>query len=85
NNLYICKKIFIMTTAYHIKANELSVDFINALKTLFRDKDLFITVEAEMDETEYLLASEANRKMLLSRIKDVEKGKNMVTVNLNDL
>ncbi len=74
-----------MTTAYHIKANELSVDFVNALKTLFRDKDLFITVETEKDETEYLLASKANRKMLLSRIKDVREGKNLAIVKLKDL
>ena len=74
-----------MITAYHIKANELSVDFINALKTLFKDKDLVITVEAEMDETEYLFASEANRKMLLSRIKDVKENKNLVSVNIKNL
>ena len=74
-----------MTTAYHIKASELSVDFINALSTLFGNKDLFITVEAEMDETEFLFASEANRKMLLTRLKDVQEGKNLVKVNLQDL
>lgn len=63
-----------MTTTYHLSANELSVDFIKSLKSLYKGKKIAITVEAEMDETEYLLASEANKKALLESIKQVEKG-----------
>ena len=74
-----------MTTTYHLSANDLTADFLKSLRTLYKGKTISITVEAEMDETEYLLASEANRKVLLRRIKDVQEGENLIPVNLKDL
>jgi hypothetical protein len=41
---------------------------------MYKGKTISITVEPEMDETEYLLSSEANRKMLLESIKQAENG-----------
>ncbi|MCL6100916.1 MAG: hypothetical protein M1292_00265 [Bacteroidetes bacterium] len=63
-----------MTTTYHLSANDLSVDFLKSLKSMYKGKTISITVEPEMDETEYLLSSEANRKMLLESIKQAENG-----------
>jgi len=63
-----------MTTTYHLSANDLSVDFLKSLKSMYKGKTISITVEPEMDETEYLLSSDANRKMLLESIKQVENG-----------
>jgi prevent-host-death family protein len=37
----------------------------------------------EQDETEYLMASEANRKQLLKAIEDVKAGKNLITPPAN--
>ena len=74
-----------MYTEFRLNANQLDIKFLNSLKALFKDKTISIIVEEEMDETEYLLASEANRKMLLNRIKDVQEGKNMLGVTLKDL
>ena len=74
-----------MTTTYHLSANDLTTDFLKSLRTLYKGKTISITVETEMDETEYLLASEANRKVLHRRIKDVQEGKNLIPVNLKDL
>ena len=70
-----------METAYHIPANELSIDFVKAVKSLFKGKNLFITVADEMDETEYLLSNEANRKMLEKSIQQIESG-NTVKVKI---
>lgn len=63
-----------MTTTYHLSANDLSGDFLKSIKSLYKGKAISITVESEMDETEYLLASEPNRKMLLESIKQAERG-----------
>ncbi len=63
-----------MTTTYHLSANELSEDILNSIKSLYKGKTISITVEPEMDETEYLLSSEANRKILLESIKQAENG-----------
>lgn len=71
---YLCNKYFIMTTTYHLSANDLSEDFLKSLKSMYKGKTISITVEAEMDETEYLLSSEANRKFLVESMKQAEKG-----------
>ena len=41
--------------------------------------------EKEKDETEYLIKSEANRKCLLEAIENVEKGRNLVVLDLDNL
>ena len=52
---------------------------------MFKGKKISIVIEDYQDETEYLLASEANQKTLKERIKDVENGEHTVKVNLEDL
>lgn len=50
-----------MQTVYRLKADELNQQFLDALKTLFEDKEIEIIV-TEVDETAYLMQSKANRK-----------------------
>lgn len=51
------------------------------IKELFKgSRRIAITVEEELDETEYLLRSEANRAMLEQSMKEAELGK---TVKVN--
>ena len=54
-----------MYTTFHLDTtSELNTDFLKAIKTLFKNQRISVTVEAEMDETEYLMSSEANRLFL---------------------
>jgi hypothetical protein len=54
----------------------------NALKTIF---DAFnIKYEKELDETEHLISTEANRKALDESIKQIAEGKG-VKVSMEDL
>ena len=64
-----------MYATYRLKAEELTEDFVKILKESFRDKEIEITVQEAMDETEYLLSTEANRKHLLKAIEDLKSGK----------
>ena len=73
-----------MTTTFELNANELDTRFIKAIKTLFGDRKIKVTVDVEMDETEYLLRSEANRKALLESIKQAKNGE-FVRINLDEL
>lgn len=71
-----------MYTEFHIKASDLDEKFLKRIKALFKSsKKISITVEEEPDETEYLLRSEANRKMLEQSIKEAESG-NLIKVNI---
>jgi hypothetical protein len=65
-----------MYTEFHIKPEEIDEKFIQKIKSLFKkSKKVSIVVEDEPDETEYLLRSEANRKMLKKSAKEAKKGK----------
>lgn len=73
-----------MHTTYRLNTNELDEKFIQSLKALFKDKDIEIMV-SEVDETAYLLRSEANRERLLKAIENVHKGENLIEVKMDDL
>jgi len=64
-----------MYTEFHINANALDISFIKSVKTMFKNKSISIIITEEQDETEYLLSSPANRKMLEESLENVKKGK----------
>lgn len=66
-----------MQTTYQIEADELDEKFVDSVKALFKHKKIEITV-VELDETEYLLRSSANRENLLEAIDDIESGRNLI-------
>ncbi|MFZ0544061.1 MAG: hypothetical protein WAM60_01395 [Candidatus Promineifilaceae bacterium] len=73
-----------MQTVYHLRTNELDSQFLESLKTLFKDKTIEIIV-TEVDETAYLLRSDANREHLLQAIEHVNNGDNLVELELDAL
>lgn len=72
-----------MVTTYRLRADALDNDFIEALKTLFKDKEIEIIV-SEVDETAYLFQSEANKKRLLQAVQNINRQQNLVEVTLDD-
>lgn len=73
-----------MTTVYRLKASELNLDLLEAIKTQFGDKEIEITI-SEWDETAYLLHSEINRSRLLQAVKNVENNQNLIVTDLETL
>ncbi len=67
-----------MYTIYQVKADEFDPRFLDALKALFKDKEIEIAVY-ERDETDYLLRSPANRERLLRAVADTEAPQNIIT------
>jgi hypothetical protein len=63
-----------MTTTIELNANELDNSLLDAIKLMFRGRNIRLTVEADMDETEYLNKSEANVAMLTESIAQLRKG-----------
>ncbi len=78
------EEVWPMYTVYRLNANELNNQFIEALKTLFKDKDIEITV-SEVDETAYLLQSKANRERLLQAVQHINDQQNLIEVPLDML
>ncbi len=64
-----------MTTTYKLNANQLSEDILRSIKEAFKDKEIEIVVSDSVDETEYLLSAEANKKHLYKSIEELEEGK----------
>ena len=73
-----------MHAVYRLNASELDQRFINALKATFPDKEIEIVVY-EVDETAYLMASEANRKKLIRAIENVKSGSNLIEVDVKNI
>ncbi len=73
-----------MHTVYHLRTDELDNQFLEALKTLFKDKTIEIVV-TEVDETAYLLESDANKERLLQAIEHVNNGESLLEVELDTL
>ena len=78
-----------MYTIYHMNTDELSIEFLESIKTLFPHKTIEIAVtETEaigQDETDYLLQNPANRARLFEALENVRQQRNLVTVDLADL
>jgi len=73
-----------MTTTFQLNANELDKSVIDSIRLLFKDKQITLTVESEIDETEFLFQSEANKEKILQSIRDLREGKG-IKVSLSDL
>jgi len=64
-----------METTYRLNAKELSVELIQSIQAAFKDKNIEITVTDQVDETDYLLSTEANKKHIYKSIEELEQGK----------
>lgn len=73
-----------MRTIYRLKANELDDNFLEDLQKTYQDKEIEILVY-EVDETEYLFKSTINRRKLLEAKSHVERGINLVKVDVESL
>ncbi len=78
-----------MYANYRMNVNELDERFLETLRTMFHDREIEISVSEAVDngeiETAYLLRSPANRGHLLKALDDVSQGRNLVTVDLDEL
>ncbi len=73
-----------MTRIFTVKPSEITGDFVDMLKTFFKDRELVIKVKDD-DETDYLLASEANRTSLLKSVDDINRHTNLVSFKAEEL
>lgn len=73
-----------MQTIYRLKASELDLRFLEGLKATFQDREIEIIVY-EVNETDYLLKSDANKIKLLKAIENVNNRTNLVEVSLENL
>lgn len=68
-----------METTFRLKASEIDNKFVTTLKTLFKKREIEITVtEIVEDETEFLSKDPANKAQLLQAIEEVKQNKNLV-------
>jgi biopolymer transport protein ExbD len=73
-----------MTTTISLNANELNINLLKSLKTMFKDREITLTVDVKDDETDYLNRSEANRLALEKSIAQLRNGR-LKTVTIEDL
>jgi len=52
---------------------------------LFVNKNIQITINECVDETEYLMQSKTNAKRLLKSVENINKRKNLVEMDINQI
>ena len=58
-----------MYTSYHFKsAEEITEDFVEKIKSIYKEKPIVLTVEEDINETTFLLQNPVNKNMLLQSI-----------------
>jgi len=67
-----------MYSTYTLNADDLTPQFITALKQTYTGKKIEIVVQEAQDETEYL----SKDPQLLKAVEDIKNGKNLVSVPL---
>jgi hypothetical protein len=70
-----------MYSTYTLNTNELTSQFIAAVKETYPNKKIEIVIQEAQDETEFLL----NDQHLLKAVEDIKNGKNLVSVPLESL
>jgi len=75
-----------MDTLLRANANELNGSLIDFIKATFGNKRIAVHIyEEQMDETEYLLSTEANKTKLLQAIEDVKERRNTKVYSMEDI
>ncbi|MDF7816934.1 hypothetical protein P1X15_04980 [Runella sp. MFBS21] len=73
-----------MTTTIELNAEELDYKLFKSLKAMYKNRKIRLTINSEMDETEYLLSSQANRDILKKSMEEAKRGEKIL-VQLSDL
>ena len=74
-----------MYTTYHLNsAADINGDILDAIKNIFKEKPIVITVEEELDATDYLMSTPTNRAMLKKSLEQAKAG-NLIEVKMDDL
>lgn len=74
-----------MITTIQTEADKIDNQFLEAIKTLFKNKRIKVTIEDEIDETEYLLSNESNKEFLMRSIKQAEAGSHVTFTSADEL
>jgi translation initiation factor 2B subunit (eIF-2B alpha/beta/delta family) len=74
-----------MNSVYRLRSDELTLEFITILKKSYPHKEIEITVDEVVDETEYLMSTTANRVHLENAIRNIEQHTNLVSVPVETL
>lgn len=75
-----------MTAHYRIPLEQLTPEILSGIQTTFGDKraEVEITVR-ELDETEYLLGSENNKKHLLAAIENIRSNATLIEITPQEI
>jgi antitoxin YefM len=75
-----------MDTLVRMNAEEINMSFIDFIKTSFKGKKIALHIyEDDIDETEFLLKSNANEKRLYQSIENVKNNINLKEIDFSDL
>jgi uncharacterized membrane-anchored protein YjiN (DUF445 family) len=73
-----------MTTTIELNEAELDYQLFRSLKAMYKNRRIRLIIDNALDETEYLLSSEANKEVLDESIAQLKRGEKIL-VTLDEL
>ena len=73
-----------MTTTIELNESELDYQLFRSLKAMYKNRRIRLIIDNALDETEYLLSSEANKEVLDESIAQLKRGEKIL-VTLDEL
>lgn len=74
-----------MYSTYRLNTDDLSADFIEAVKKVYQHRNVEIIIQDIEDETDYLMKSPENHARLLKAMDNIKQNNNIVELPLDDL
>ncbi len=60
-----------MTTTFEIDVSEIDASFVRAIKNLFKNRRIKVTIESAIDETDYSVGHQPSREQLYKSLLEV--------------
>ena len=74
-----------MQTVFQLNESEFNIQIVEAIKSMFKNRNIIVSIQSETDENDYLLSSSTNAKRLLASVENTNTNQNLTEISILEL
>jgi hypothetical protein len=74
-----------MQTVFQLNESEFNSQIVEAIKSMFKNRNIIVSIQSETDENDYLLSTSANAKRLLASVSNANSNQNLTEISILEL